>query len=115
MLDLDPTTLTAVVNSAKLTAANDRRWLRAIDKAAEQLETNPYVEALDDHTLLIGSPSGQTYTANGSCQCVAFQQGQPCYHRAAARLYQRYVESQARQSSRSSYEQAIAAMDELFA
>ncbi len=114
MLTLDPTTLAQVVNSAKLAAAQDQRWLNAIDRAATELIENPYIEALDDHTLLIAGSSG-VYTSNGSCQCMAFQNGQPCYHRAMSRLYQRYTETQARQARRPAYEQALAEINELFA
>src|SRR5262245_12488408 len=115
MLSLDPTTLAAVVNSARLAAAGDRRWLHAIDRASRELLDNPYVEALDDHTLLIGSESSQVYTANGACQCVAFRSGQPCYHRAMSRLYQRYNEAQHRTAILARQQAAQAAMDELFA
>jgi hypothetical protein len=114
MLTLDPTTLQAIVNSAKLAAATDQRWVRAIDRAAAQLVENPYVEALDDHTLLIAGEHG-VYTANGSCQCKAYQHGQPCVHRAMSRLYQRYTEAQTRQARRPAYDQALAEINELFA
>jgi len=30
--------------------------------------------------------SGETYFANGSCQCKAYANGQPCKHRCAARI-----------------------------
>src|SRR5262249_46483920 len=36
--------------------------------------------------LLITTESGETYHANGACQCKAYQVGQACKHRAAARL-----------------------------
>jgi hypothetical protein len=116
MLTLDPTTRAQIVNSARIAAAGDRRWLNAIDRATRELDGNPFVEALDDHTLLIASPtSGRVYVADGSCQCLAFQKGQPCWHRAMSRIFQRYTESQAHQSSHLTYQQAVAEMDELFA
>ncbi len=114
MLSLDTNTLAAVVTSAKQSAADSPRWLTAIERAARELESNPYIEVVDDHTLLIGSASGGVYTSNGTCQCTAFQYGQPCFHRAAARIYQRYTEAQARTAKRAAYEQACADMDELF-
>lgn len=95
-INLDPTLLAQVVDRAMRDAAQYPRWTSAIDRAARELETNPYIEALDDHTLLIGSASGGVYTANGVCGCQAYQHGQPCFHRAAARLYQRYVEADAK-------------------
>ncbi|HEX8287286.1 MAG TPA: SWIM zinc finger family protein [Pyrinomonadaceae bacterium] len=36
--------------------------------------------------------SNQVYTANGTCQCKAFEQGYPCRHRAASRLVTLYIE-----------------------
>ncbi|MET0466768.1 MAG: SWIM zinc finger family protein [Chitinophagaceae bacterium] len=48
----------------------------------------------DGHALLILSDSNEIYTANGTCQCKAFQNGRrPCWHRAAARLVKRYTEA----------------------
>ncbi len=94
MLTLNATILAQVITDAKHNAAQHPRWLAAIERAAVELDSNPYIEALDDHTLLIGSPSGNTYTANGACQCEASRRGIPCWHRAAARLYTRYTEAE---------------------
>ncbi len=68
------------------------RWQTAIAKAKAEIESNPYIH-FDGHALLILSASGEIYSANGTCQCKAFRNGQPCYHRAAARLIQRYNEA----------------------
>jgi hypothetical protein len=114
MLNLNSTTLTQVVNSAKRSAANDSRWLNAITRAAEELESNPYLERMDGH-LLIGSPSGQIYEANGACSCTAYLVGNPCWHRAAARLVKRHDEAQARQQARPAYQEAVDALMECFA
>ena len=115
MLTLDPTTLQQVVNSARLSAAQDQRWLNAIDRAAAELAENPYIVRQDDHLLIASSSSDRIYEANGRCQCRAFQSGQPCWHRSAARLVQRYDEALARQARRPAYEQALAEINELFA
>ena len=93
MLTLNTEILEQVVATAKRNASTQPRWINAIERAASELVNNPYIEALDDHTLLIGSVSGNTYTSNGVCQCQAYQNGKPCYHRAMSRLYQRYVEA----------------------
>lgn len=93
MITLDTNILNQVVSRAKQSAAQQPRWITAITRAVVELESNPYIEALDDHTLLIGSPSGNVYESNGVCQCKAHEHGQPCWHRAAARLYQRYTEA----------------------
>ena len=77
--------LVVAVDTARR-ATDNRRWLTAIDAAADYLLRQEIVE-IDDHDALIyRSESGQTYFSNGVCQCVAFAQGQPCKHRAAARL-----------------------------
>ncbi len=99
MLTLNTDILAAVVETAKRNAASQPRWIAAIERAASELANNPYIEALDSHTLLIGSASGKSYTANGTCGCVAFGHGQPCYHRAMSRLYERYNEATARKAA----------------
>src|SRR4028119_676697 len=70
-----------------------KRWANAIGKAVAVIEQNPEM-AYDLRTAslqIIGS-KGTRYTANGVCQCEAYNGGFPCYHRAAARLIQRYLE-----------------------
>ncbi len=95
MVTLNPSTFAAVAEKAAHDAANHPRWLTAIGRAIVELDSNPYVERTD-HGLLIGSPSGECYAANGVCQCTAYTGilngkrvhagGLPCYHRAMARL-----------------------------
>jgi hypothetical protein len=98
MLTLNPTILGQVVEGARTAAAAHPRWQTAIARALVELETNPYIERGDMHSLIIGSPSGKCYAANGICQCTAFAFGQPCWHRAAARLIQRHDEALERQA-----------------
>ena len=98
MLNLDHTILTTVVDQAIKDAADRQRWLKAIGRAVVELTTNPYLERQDDY-LLIGSSSGNTYSANGTCSCEAYHNGRPCWHRAAARLVRLHDESQARQQA----------------
>ncbi len=86
MLNLNLSTLDAVVAQALQDAADHPRWLVAIDRAERELNTNPWIERGDLHGLVIGSPSGKCYAANGECQCTAFEFKTPCWHRAAARL-----------------------------
>jgi hypothetical protein len=68
------------------------RWQVAITKAGAEIEENPYMH-IDGDALLILSGSNEIYRANGTCQCKAFSHGQPCWHRAAARLVRRYMEA----------------------
>src|SRR5215212_3157949 len=87
MLNLNQETLNAVVEQACKDAAQHGRWLVAIGRAAYELECNPYVERNPEgHGLIIGSSSGNVYSSNGICQCAAYVHGQPCYHRAMARI-----------------------------
>lgn len=113
MLSIIIADLEVVVNSAKKSAAGSPRWVNAIDRAARELIENPYIDRDTEHYgLIIGSSSGQCYAANGICQCKAFEHDRPCWHRAAARLIQRYDE---RLNRRAAYEKAVAEMDECFA
>jgi SWIM zinc finger len=91
-LNLNEEKMAAVVQGAFDRASGDRRWEIAIVKAKRQLEENPYM-SFDGRALLVLSPSGEIYTANGTCQCRAYRNGQPCWHRAAARLVERYFEA----------------------
>jgi hypothetical protein len=92
-MDLDHEKLERVTQEA-FNATDNLRWQMAITKAKLELESNPYMH-FDGHALLVLSPSGEIYTANGTCQCKAYRHGQqPCWHRAAARLVERYLEAQ---------------------
>lgn len=92
MMSIDQDRMKQVAQEAFNRVSGNRRWETAIAKAKAELESNPYMH-FDGQSLLILSPSGEIYTANGSCQCKAFANGQPCWHRAAARLIQRYNET----------------------
>ena len=97
MMTFDDSILAEVVATAKASASAYPRWIKAIDKAAVELATNPYI-AMVDGDLIIASESGAVYHVNGVCDCQAGSFGQPCYHRAAKRLLKRYneVKGQAR-------------------
>ena len=92
MMNLDQSKIERVAQEAFDKVSGNRRWESAIAKAKTQLETNPYIH-FDGQSLLILSPSDEIYTANGTCQCKAYMSGQPCWHRAAARLVKRYNET----------------------
>lgn len=107
MLNLNHSIFTAVVEQARRDAAQHPRWLKAINRAVAELENNPYIERQDGSLLIASSTSSEIYSANGICQCVAYtgvdsktgirlhNGGQPCWHRAAARLVRRHDEQQA--------------------
>ena len=90
-MNVNQNRMDAVIQEAFDKVADSRRWQCAIAKAKQQIEENPYMH-FDGQSLLILSPSGEIYTANGACQCKAFVNHQPCWHRAAARLVERYNE-----------------------
>jgi hypothetical protein len=144
MLDINPTTLAAVVDKALADAADHPRWLNAISRAVTELVSNPWIERQHAHAgLIIGSPSGNCYSSNGICGCCAYtgidpntgkrlhQGGQPCWHRAAARLVRLHDQRQQvstidaldgyrhgddiKAAKRRAYEQACREMDELYA
>jgi hypothetical protein len=92
MLDINSDKLQEVIQGAFDKATGSRRWQTGIVKAKQQIESNPYLHMGGD-ALLILSPSNEIYRANGTCQCKAFTLGQPCWHRAAARLVKRYNET----------------------
>ena len=75
-------------------------WVRAMRKAADVLQSNPYVEVMDNGDVLIVFEScGQIYLVNGRCEggdgkpCNGYRFNHGiCYHRASKRLAPRYAE-----------------------
>lgn len=91
-MNINPTILEAVVAEAKAKAADQPRWLKAIDKAADELLLNPYVHFENGTLLVLSSTSGTIYEVTSSiCFCQAFWAGKPCYHRGMHRLITRYL------------------------
>lgn len=91
MLNVNQDRMKEVIQKA-FDKVSDRRWQTAIAKAKQEIESNPFMH-FDGHVLLILSDSNEIYSANGACQCKAFQNRKPCWHRAAARLFERYNET----------------------
>src|SRR5262245_43899968 len=87
-MEINKAKLERVVKTAKAKAAGNTRWLNAIDKAVDGLTGDAWIVTELVEGLLITTESGETYHANGACQCKAYQVGQACKHRAAARLVQ---------------------------
>ncbi len=91
--------IAAALAKVELTVTDARtksRWINAISKAAVEIEENGVFMTWqeDDQSLLIWSQkTNNIYTANGVCQCRAFEQGSACFHRAAARLIRLYLET----------------------
>lgn len=84
--------LVAAYAQARQTPELSQAWKNALDRAWEHLKTQGVIE-YDPETweLMYHSESGATYRANGTCQCLAFQDQRPCKHRAAARIVQHAV------------------------
>jgi hypothetical protein len=93
MLNLNTTILEQIASKAIADAAAHPRWVTAIGRALVELDTNPWIARGELHGLVIGSPSGNVYAANGTCQCQAYLHGQACWHRAAARLVRLHDEA----------------------
>ncbi len=109
MLTINADILATVIATAKAKAAKEPRWITAIERAGTELLNNPYIEVQADH-LLIGSPSGNVYSVNGSCQCRAFEVNKPCWHRASKQLLVRYQQAEKQVAAAN----ALASINELF-
>src|SRR5262249_5227898 len=92
-MTLNQAQFSKVVEEAKA-RTNDRRWLSAIDKALAGVVSGWWVITELFDSVAITTESGRTYFANGSCQCKAYELGQPCKHRALARLLDLYHEAE---------------------
>ncbi len=85
------------IEKVALTVSDDKsaqRWINAINNAVKMIETQPEWLTYDEkenYLLIWSQDSGKVYSANGVCQCKAFEQGFPCKHRAAARLVRNYL------------------------
>lgn len=89
-MTLHTETFNAVIAEAKAKAANNPRWLRAIDRAAAAIQSGELIVTTLADGALVTSPNG-SYLANGSCRCKAFQHGhKECRHHCAARLMELY-------------------------
>jgi hypothetical protein len=69
------------------TRTNDKRWVAAIDKAVAGVESGWWVVTELQNCLAITTETGNTYFANGVCQCDAYKHSTACKHRALYRLY----------------------------
>ena len=75
-------------------ANTKKRWINAIAKAVVEIETNGAFMNYDkeeNHLVIWSQKSNEIYTANGVCQCAAFNKGFACWHRSAARLVRLYL------------------------
>jgi hypothetical protein len=90
-MKLNQAQFNAVVEDAKAAAANFPRWIQAIDNAVAGVVSGWWIVTELQNSVVITTERGETYfAARGRCQCEAFKRNQPCKHRAAARLIERY-------------------------
>jgi hypothetical protein len=94
---------------------SDKRWIAAINKAVAAVENNTWIVTELAHSVAITTESGNTYFANGSCQCKAYTLGQACKHRALARLIEIANELSRAEASASRCDVIIAEIKSLFA
>lgn len=90
-------TVAAIANNKVLETVKDsrlaKRWQNAIIRALVEIEVSSewmHYNKKDDALLIWSQKSNEIYEANGVCQCRAFNQGVPCWHRAAQRLVKIY-------------------------
>src|SRR5262245_2587040 len=87
---INETKFNQIVSEAKAKAANDPKWLRAIEKAAAGILDGSLIVTVLAHGALVTGKNG-SHHANGACDCAAAKNGHTaCYHRAAARLMHNY-------------------------
>ena len=97
--DLFGKTVADALARVELTVKDDKtkkRWINAISKAVVEIEQiGVFMNWQEEsHSILIWSQkSNEIYTSNGVCQCRAFEQNSPCFHRADARLVRLYMEA----------------------
>src|SRR6266540_2754142 len=85
------------VAEAAKAKTSDKRWRAAIEKAQAGVVSGWWIITPLAHCYAITTETGQTYFANGECQCEAYRRNQPCKHRCAARLLDLYSEAMAAQ------------------
>ncbi|HEY8560204.1 MAG TPA: hypothetical protein VIL74_07495 [Pyrinomonadaceae bacterium] len=84
------------IEKVALTVDNERlarRWVSAIEKAADLVETQSEFITWQEEEMAVlvwSLESNRIYEANGVCQCEAYKSGVPCKHRALARLLKNY-------------------------
>lgn len=83
--------LAAINSNQSINTFEKTRWINAITKGVLDIENRgEFMEMLDTGVLVYWSESNNVYEANGICQCKAYENNQPCRHRAAAKLLKNY-------------------------
>lgn len=76
-----------VEHCSAIADADRNRWFNAVAKATAQLLDGVRFEQ-DEEGIIFPSRTrtGLAHHVNGTCDCEAAEDGQPCWHRAAARM-----------------------------
>src|SRR5687768_1036942 len=86
------------IEKVGMTVENDKtaqRWINAINKAADHiLEHGEWITWMPETKSIViwNQETNGVHSANGVCDCRAYFEGFPCFHRAAARLIRLYME-----------------------
>lgn len=89
-------TAKAAVRESKLASQTQERWIKAIDRAHEELLENPWYEFENGVLLLSSASSGEFYTVAKDGRhtgCKAAEIGYPCRHRSMRRLLELYLQT----------------------
>ena len=60
-------------------------------RAAAEIAVNPMMHWDGAAMMIQSSTLAEVYTANGTCQCKAYEYSKACWHRASARLWRNYL------------------------
>ena len=92
-MDFKSSKFNTVVEQALLLATGNPKWEKAIQRAADGLQSGDIIVTELASGCIVTTENG-TYKVNGECQCSAFQHGhRQCKHRAAKRLCALYSEA----------------------
>jgi hypothetical protein len=92
-MKFNQTQFNKVVETAKAKAAGNKRWIAAIDKAADALLNGKWIVTELANCLVVTSASEKTYKVTEKiCQCSSYFYNRPCAHRAGVRLVNLYNE-----------------------
>lgn len=92
-MDFKSPKFNTVVEQALLLAVGNPKWEKAIQRAADGLQSGDIIVTELASGCIVTTENG-TYKVNGECQCSAFQHGhRQCKHRAAKRLCALYAEA----------------------
>lgn len=95
-MTIDKIKFEKVVAEALAKVEGNKRWVNAINRAADAILNGKWVITELQHCIAVTTESDKTYYANNKmCQCEAFFKAFPCKHIAGHRLIELYREAEA--------------------